>query len=82
MLVCAAKSCDRPAARGEAWTGAHLGEIEQYRRGIRLRLSVKDIGVRLVLCDEHARELTAAAWGPVLSMLDGWGWHSPRGMTS
>jgi len=56
-------------------------EIEQYQKGIRLSLSVKDLAVRLALCDEHAQELTAA-WAPVLTKLAEWGWRPLRGMTS
>jgi hypothetical protein len=74
MLKCAAQSCDRPATRGEGWTAEHLGDIEQYRVGIRLGLTVKDIAVRLTLCDDHTRELTTAAWEPVLSKLTEWEW--------
>ncbi|MFE9207580.1 hypothetical protein [Micromonospora sp. NPDC007230] len=80
MLACLVNDCDRPATRGEAWTGEPLEEIEQYRKGIRLELAVKDLAVRLVLCDEHAQELTAAAWEAVLSKLDGWSWQPLRGM--
>jgi hypothetical protein len=39
---------------------------------------VADIAVRLVLCDKHARELTVAAWEPVLSKLDTWEWRPLR----
>ncbi|MCX4387092.1 hypothetical protein OG777_09130 [Micromonospora peucetia] len=79
MLTCVVNDCDRPATRGQAWTGDPLKGIEQYRKGIRLELSVKDLAVRLVLCDEHARELTVAAWEAALSKLDGWGWQPLRG---
>jgi hypothetical protein len=80
MLTCMAKDCGRPATRGETWTGEPLGEIEQYQKGIRLDLSVKDIAVRLALCDDHARELTAAAWQSVLSVLNEWNWQPLRGI--
>jgi len=74
MLKCPARSCDRPATRGEGWTAERLGDIEQFRVGIRLGLTVKDIAVRLALCDHHARQLTTAAWEAVLSKLAEWDW--------
>ncbi|MFI6823243.1 hypothetical protein ACIBJE_20130 [Micromonospora sp. NPDC050187] len=78
MLACVVYGCHRPATRGQAWTDEPLDEIEQYQKGIKLELSVKDLAVRLVLCDEHARELTAAAWEAVLAKLAGWGWQPLR----
>jgi hypothetical protein len=74
-LTCAVRDCGRPATRGQSWTGEPLDEIGQYQKGIRLSLTVEDIAVRLALCDDHARELTSAAWMPVLSLLDEWGWR-------
>ncbi|MEU6075838.1 hypothetical protein [Micromonospora sp. NPDC047074] len=79
MLTCMANDCDRLATRGQAWTDEPLEGIAQYQKGIRLELSVQDIAVRLVLCDEHARELTVAAWEAALAKLDGWGWQPLRG---
>ena len=64
--------CDQSATRGEAWTNANLRDIEQYQKGIRLGLAVQDIAVRLALCDDHSRELTAAAWSQVLAKLTTW----------
>ncbi|MEV4481787.1 hypothetical protein [Micromonospora coxensis] len=57
-----------------------LERIEQYQKGIKLELSVEDLAVRLALCDEHARDLTAAGWEAVLSKLAGWGWQPLRGV--
>lgn len=71
-----ARDCPRPATRAQTWTGEPLGEIKQYQRGIRLGLSVKDLAVRLALCEDHAGELTAAAWRSVLSVLDQWDWQA------
>ncbi|MEH0982372.1 hypothetical protein [Micromonospora sp. CPCC 205556] len=80
MPTCMANGCPRPATRGEAWTDDPLEAIAQYRKGIRLELAVKDLAVRLALCDEHARELIAAAWEAVLSKLSGWDWQPLRGV--
>jgi hypothetical protein len=78
MAACMVKDCNRPATRGQAWTDEPLDEIGQYQKGIQLSLTVHDIAVRLALCDGHAQELTAAAWRPVLTLLDEWGWHPLR----
>lgn len=80
MLACMVNGCHRPATCGQAWTDEPLEGIEQYQKGIKLELSVKDLAVRLVLCDEHARELTAAAWEAALSRLTEWGWQPLRGV--
>lgn len=72
---CMAPGCVRVATRGEAWSGDELVPIERFQKGIRLQLAVKDMAVRLVLCDEHANDLTVAAWKPVLEMLADWGWR-------
>src|SRR4051812_2700454 len=78
MLTCMANGCARPGTRGQAWTDEPLEEIEQYQKGIKLQLSVEDLAVRLTLCENHARYLTAAAWKLALSLLDDWGWQPFR----
>ncbi|MEU5566911.1 hypothetical protein [Micromonospora musae] len=78
MLACMVNGCHRSATRGQAWTDVPLEAIAQYQKGIKLELAVKDLTVRLVLCDEHAQELTAAAWEAVLYKLTGWGWQPLR----
>lgn len=78
MATCMARDCSRPGTHGQAWTDEPLEELKQYQVGIGLQLSVEDLGVRLTLCDIHARELTLAAWDAVLATLDGWGWRPIR----
>ncbi|GAA1331677.1 hypothetical protein GCM10009635_32180 [Actinocatenispora thailandica] len=80
MLVCGVKGCARVATHGESWTNAPLQEIQQYRRGIQLRLQVDDLAVTMQLCAEHAQELAAVAWEPLLHKLDSWGWRGVRGL--
>jgi hypothetical protein len=36
---------------------------------------VKDLAVVLALCDEHADQLTRAAWAATLDLLTRWGWR-------
>ncbi|SIR23686.1 hypothetical protein [Micromonospora avicenniae] len=82
MLACMMNDCHRSATRGQAWTVDPLEAIEHYQVGIKLELSIQDLAVRLVFCDEQARELTAAAWTALLSKLTGWGWQPLRGVNN
>jgi hypothetical protein len=76
--MCDAPGCQSPATRGDEWADEALLPIEAHRKGIQLRLTVKDLAVGLRVCDEHARVLTEAAWTPVLATLEEWGWRSLR----
>ena len=67
--------CQNAAKLGEDWKQPPLGPIEGNRHGIQVQLSVEDIAVAVALCEEHANELTKAAWEAASRTLDSWGRH-------
>jgi hypothetical protein len=75
MRDCLVPGCERTAVRGDDWSVEDAVEpLVAYRLGIELRLSVADIAVRLSLCQQHADEVTDAAWQTVEARLREWGW--------
>lgn len=77
MRVCQVSACERQAVAGEDWRSPGLLPISSRRVGAELTLTVHDIAVVLVLCEDHARELSHVGWQAMLGVLDSWGW-SPR----
>lgn len=75
MTTCQVPHCDHPAVFGNDWRSAGLVPLAAYNKGIEMTLTVRDAAVVLMLCDEHARELTAAAWAGALEKLGNWDWR-------
>ena len=74
--TCVVPDCGRQATNGENWRAeCGLTPLVAHQKGIELKLTVRDIAVVLELCDEHAGELTGAAWKGALDVLAGWGWE-------
>lgn len=74
---CQVPGCGREATHGQDWSEPDLAPVEAYLVGIQMRLTVQDIAVILLLCEEHAATLAATAWEPAISQLREWGW-TPR----
>jgi hypothetical protein len=74
MRSCQVRGCEREATHGEDWQEPSLDVIETHRTGLRLRLTVEDIAVALLLCERHAQEAARSGSTAVASLLDGWGW--------
>lgn len=75
MRKCQVPECERAATHGQDWGEQDLAPVQAYRLGTRLRLTVADIGVVLLLCEEHASTLATTAWEPTLARLREWGWE-------
>ena len=73
-MRCQASGCNAEAVSGEAWTEGGLQPLRSYHDGIEMMFSVRDIGVRLALCEDHADVLTTAGWDAARSVLRSWGW--------